>query len=658
MNWVSALCDLYDKNQDLAGVYEERKKKDGSEAAPLILLPVSHITVTAQITVTLDENGNFLGAKTVPEEDKLTVIPVTEASGSRTAGKAPHPYCDNLKYLAGDFIAYYRNDKKKDLSEYYQLYIEALKNWAEFPYSHEKVKALYRYLSKKSLIRDLVNAEILKVDEDGYLVEAEKIQKVSQVDAFVRFRVERRLPEGVNLLEDEKGSFISECWLDRSLQNTYIEYYEAQSPQKDLCYLSGEIEQTASFHPKKIRNEGDGAKLISANDETNFTYRGRFEKKEEAFSIGYETSQKAHNALKWIIRKQGYLRDGLCIVIWESNLLSMPDVFCDTDQISDTAQEEDLWGDEETEEIYDHNTGEVQASRFRAALAGYGRRIDDTSRMFVLSLDAATTGRLALTGFQELESSRYLANMAYWFETCCWHQIKFKEKKFYHYLGMPGAGDIAEILYGSEQNGFLSLSNKPKLYAEVCKRLLPCIINRKPIPKDWIDAAILKASSPLSFGSVWNWQKTLSLACSFVKKQRYEETKEEWSVSLDKKNQDRNYLYGRLLALAEQVESLTFDKDDNRETNAMRLMSAFSRRPYQTWMILEEKLEPYFRQLKPEVRFSKKRDMNEVFELFQKGDFEKDEKLNGLYLLGYHNQAYQWMNHEKKNNAEKEEEEK
>ena len=89
-----------------------------------------------------------------------------------------------------------------------------------------------------------------------------------------------------------------------------------------------------------------------------------------------------------------------------------------------------------------------------------------------------------------------------------------------------------------------------------------------------------------------------------------------------------------------------------------RLMSAFSRRPYQTWMILEEKLEPYFRQLKPEVRFSKKRDMNEVFELFQKGDFEKDEKLNGLYLLGYHNQAYQWMNHEKKNNAEKEEEEK
>ena len=56
---------------------------------------------------------------------------------------------------------------------------------------------------------------------------------------------------------------------------------------------------------KKIRNEGDGAKLISANDSQNFTYRGRFITKEEAFAVGNETSQKLHNALKWIIRKQG-----------------------------------------------------------------------------------------------------------------------------------------------------------------------------------------------------------------------------------------------------------------------------------------------------------------------------------------------------------------
>ncbi len=33
----------------------------------------------------------------------MTIIPVTEKSGSRTAGKEPHPLCDNLRYLAGDY---------------------------------------------------------------------------------------------------------------------------------------------------------------------------------------------------------------------------------------------------------------------------------------------------------------------------------------------------------------------------------------------------------------------------------------------------------------------------------------------------------------------------------------------------------------------------
>ena len=65
--------------------------------------------------------------------------------------------------------------------------------------------------------------------------------------------------------------------------------------------MSGKVEVLSFLQPKKIRNEGDGAKLISSNDEKNFTFRGRFSDKSQAFSIGYEDSQKAHNALKWSI---------------------------------------------------------------------------------------------------------------------------------------------------------------------------------------------------------------------------------------------------------------------------------------------------------------------------------------------------------------------
>ena len=77
MKWIGELYDLYERNRELAG-----KAERGRFGEPLILLPVFHTTVAAQITVTVDTDGNFLGAERVAEEDKLTVIPVTEKSAS------------------------------------------------------------------------------------------------------------------------------------------------------------------------------------------------------------------------------------------------------------------------------------------------------------------------------------------------------------------------------------------------------------------------------------------------------------------------------------------------------------------------------------------------------------------------------------------------
>ena len=59
--------------------------------------------------------------------------------------------------------------------------------------------------------------------------------------------------------------------------------------------------------------------------------------------------------LKWIIRKQGYSWDDLCIVIWESNLEPIPDWGADTDKIEEAYQEAqeseyEGWGEEEEQE--------------------------------------------------------------------------------------------------------------------------------------------------------------------------------------------------------------------------------------------------------------------------------------------------------------------
>ncbi len=98
-----------------------------------------------------------------------------------------------------------------------------------------------------------------------------------------------------------------ECWKDRTLQDCYIKYVRSQEREKGMCYLTGNMESISYLHSKKIRNEGDGAKLISANDSQNFTYRGRFANREEAVAVGSGTSQIVHNTFEMDYQKTGSL---------------------------------------------------------------------------------------------------------------------------------------------------------------------------------------------------------------------------------------------------------------------------------------------------------------------------------------------------------------
>ena len=74
MSWINELIDLYEKNTDKIGIIEYRRD------IPYVLLPLFHTTVTAQITVTIDQVGDFIRAEQVEQKDKTTIIPVTEKS--------------------------------------------------------------------------------------------------------------------------------------------------------------------------------------------------------------------------------------------------------------------------------------------------------------------------------------------------------------------------------------------------------------------------------------------------------------------------------------------------------------------------------------------------------------------------------------------------
>ena len=656
MSWEEELIQLYDKNRSQVGViqYKSFIKNGKEERIPYVLLPPFHTTVTAQIQVTLSAEGEFLGASKVEGEDKLTIIPITEKSGSRTAGKAPHPLCDNLKYLAGDYGTYVQ-DSKGDVESYHELYMEELEKWHRSPFSHEKVDAIWSYLKKGVLIQDLLAEKVLLQKEDGYLGEEVKIEGVSQNMAFVRFIV--RGKNGMKF-----GQNCDECWKDPFLWECFIQYYRSVEGKKELDYLTGEMQTASYLHSKKIRNEGDGAKLISSNDESNYTFRGRFTTKEQAFSIGSETSQKMHNALKWIIRKQGRSFDTLTMVTWESDLKDMPSWDVDTETISSAAvseptleeSEDDFssqfqddipegWGDEENEtSLSDGNP--MTARQFYSALEGYRKQVENTSRMILMAFDAATTGRLSLAEYKTLETERYLDNIQKWHEQCGWLQWKYKEGHRKGYFGVPGVRDIADILYGLESNGRLTIVDKngKKLYAQLGRRLLPCIWNNRNIPYDLVMTAVNRASMPQAYKERYNWERVLALACSFVKKNRDEREKEEWNVALNRECDNRDYLYGRLLAVADRIEYRTFDKekDTGRVTNAKRYMSTFSQRPFETWKIIEENLQPYLNKLSISERRYYENLIDSICELFDMEAFRKNDKLDGLYLLGFHSQSY------------------
>lgn len=176
------LALLYDKNKDIVG----KKDNDGT-----LLLPISHSTNNANVEITIDLNGNFIRANVVDDEDKETLIPVTEDSASRGAGVFPHPLCDKLIYIAGDYNKYIKNNKLNNKhTECFNSYLNLLKKWTDSEFTHYKLSAVYNYVSQKHLIEDLIKADILELNEKNLLDDKIKINKISQTDIFIRFIVE------------------------------------------------------------------------------------------------------------------------------------------------------------------------------------------------------------------------------------------------------------------------------------------------------------------------------------------------------------------------------------------------------------------------------------------------------------------------------------
>ena len=111
-------------------------------------------------------------------------------------------------------------------------------------------------------------------------------------------------------------------------------------------------------------------------------------------------------------------------------------------------------------------------------------------------------------------------------------------------------------------------------------------------------------------------------------------------MALETDRRTRDYLYGRLLAIAENIESRAlFVARETRDTTAARLMQRFADRPYATWRTIELALVPYKTRLRASrggYLFKMDALLDEVMGAFSGDDFTQDGPLSGEFLLGYH----------------------
>jgi len=362
---------------------------------------------------------------------------------------------------------------------------------------------------------------------------------------------------------------------------------------------------------------------------SGFTFRGRFLTAEQAATVGFETTQKAHFALRWLISRQGYRKGSLAIVAWATTGASIPQP---TDDPLSIIGFDDLPADQSPTT----STAQEVAVKLKKKIAGYGKEIGDATDVVIIGLDSATPGRLAITYYRELTGSDFLQRINDWHETCAWlHSytlIKIQDqpggkikKKYIPFIGAPAPGDIAEAAYG--------LRLDEKLRNMTVERILPCIIDGQQIPRDLIESVIRRACNRIAMDTNWEWNKTLSIACALYKKYNQ---KENYDMALDSNRKTRDYLYGRLLALAESLEEWALNTaGEKRETNAARLMQRFAERPYSTWRTIELALAPSKTRLGGKSK-KRQRMIDEVIASFDGNDFINDKRLSGEFLLGYH----------------------
>ena len=658
MSWMQKLYRTYEYVQ-------EQGLNDEDLALPF------HMSKAVHLKVILNDKAELVGVERF-DVKKQVPIQVTEKSSKRAGSTiASYALHDSLQYIAktaGNYLTIeylskvaekdngkkwkeflagtdeykqkFADTEKAKYKDCFEFYEKQLSGWAEFG-NLKEINIVLQYIQKGSLIEDLLEKQIFSFKDN--------ILSAGKDDPF-----SLTIVWAVEISNDPH----SDLWSKNSIKKQWIEYQESQSgeerEQPELCYITGERDYAAKAYPKIEGN----AKLVSANDTSGFTFLGRFLSDKQAVALGRDVSQKAFNMLKWLIKRQGIRNGDQVTVAWAISGKPVPSPMKDISSELDWADMDnwDISAVENPDEIaaqrlpenseaspdWSVNIGRSAAEIIKKKLHGYRKELKEYEQISLIMLDSATPGRMALTYYQEFLPADYFANLDAWIDDFSWYQRysievqngKKIDKRTQWRFVPPSPYSIAEAVYGKS----LSDTLKKQLYA----RLLPVIVGGTsvPIPEDLVQKSFQAACNPNGCEN-WEWQRNIGVACALYKgwRARHHDLSQRrtYPMSLDTQNCSRDYLYGRLLAVAENTESYAlYLAGEKRATTAERYMQRFAEHPFATWRNIELALKPYQERLRNNGKDTGTQAIGEIMELFATDDFTCDDKLSGEFLLGYH----------------------
>lgn len=633
MDFFTSLLKTYEKAEEIGLVDQQNGDNP-------VLLPLYHTSLKSNgkniIAVKLDQDGSFYKAEFMADNQTI-IFPVTGDSVARSGSNpAPHPLVDKFSYYVSE-----ANQSQ------YDNFHEQLANW--IAYCEEgKVKDFLMKIQHFILQTDFLSSILWSLYGDHYQREGLKITysdsdgKNKTVDLSAYF-LEFSIVQFHGFKDESVTSY-------KALHQSFISFMTANQDNLRTCNISGRMEQITNKH----RGLMGTAKIISVSNKGE-AYKGRFKEREDVFSVGYETSEKIHLMIKYLLENKNsstWLGSSQYLINWfsddlvnESQLDIVKPIF------------NDLFEDDEEESLVPIKPNEESRQIGSSFIKGQ-KLFGNDATYYIAILNKTSNGRITLKYFRQLQVSQLLKNLESWQENYSWEA---KTKAGGYKIKIPIFNEIINVAYGVDRERYLELDNDA-FRSDQYQQLVTALIDGNPMPSTIVKKLEANIKQRQKYPKHWSQVQQVSLAILHKQYGR------EFKPMVDHENTNRSYLFGRLLAIFELMESKKYEienpnkdkKEFNRITNAERYWNAYTSQPAKLMMNLTNKIKPYEETVRLNVygifhKLDKER--AEIVQLLSPLMAKKDinDPLDYQFIFGYYAEKQFFYTKQEKNESESEE---